>query len=67
MTGTQDLGIAVGLYGLAKVFELLDVPIFRLGGIISGHTLKHLAAGLASWFICRHLSRRQVLEAPARR
>lgn len=31
----------------AKIFELLDKPIFALGGIISGHTLKHLSAGLA--------------------
>ena len=30
----------------AKVFELLDVPIFNLGGIVSGHTLKHLSASL---------------------
>ncbi|HKD80379.1 MAG TPA: alkaline phytoceramidase [Candidatus Angelobacter sp.] len=31
----------------AKIFELLDKPIFALGGIVSGHTLKHLSAGLA--------------------
>ncbi|MBZ5506994.1 MAG: ceramidase [Acidobacteriia bacterium] len=37
----------------AKVFELLDKPIYGLGrigglaGIVSGHTLKHLSAGLA--------------------
>lgn len=31
----------------AKLFELLDKPIFALGGIVSGHTLKHLSAGLA--------------------
>lgn len=31
----------------AKVFELLDKPIYSLGGIVSGHTLKHLSAGLA--------------------
>ncbi len=30
----------------AKVFELLDVPIYHLGGIVSGHTLKHLSASL---------------------
>ena len=30
----------------AKIFELLDVPIYHLGGIVSGHTLKHLSASL---------------------
>jgi hypothetical protein len=32
---------------LAKVFELLDKPIYSLGSAVSGHTLKHLSAGLA--------------------
>lgn len=58
-TDTKDLGIALGLYGLAKVFELLDVPVFRVGGLVSGHTLKHLAAGLASGFLALHLGRRR--------
>ncbi|HEX7287095.1 MAG TPA: ceramidase domain-containing protein [Candidatus Angelobacter sp.] len=30
----------------AKVFELLDKPIYAMGGLVSGHTLKHLAASL---------------------
>jgi hypothetical protein len=58
-TRTRDLAIALGLYALAKVFELLDVPIFRLlAGTVSGHTLKHLAAALASGFIALHVARR---------
>jgi hypothetical protein len=36
----------LGMYGLAKGFELLDEPIFQILGVISGHTLKHLAAAL---------------------
>jgi hypothetical protein len=32
---------------LAKLFELLDKPIYALGGIVSGHTLKHICAGLS--------------------
>ncbi len=39
--------IAVAGNVTAKVFELLDKPIFAIGGIVSGHTLKHLSAGLA--------------------
>ena len=35
----------VAVYGLAKVFELLDGPILAMGSVVSGHTLKHLAAG----------------------
>ncbi len=31
----------------AKICELLDQPIYALGGIVSGHTLKHVSAGLA--------------------
>ena len=32
------------LYALAKVLETFDEPIFAAGHIVSGHTLKHLAA-----------------------
>jgi hypothetical protein len=66
-THTKDLGIALALYALSKVFELLDVVIFNMGTIVSGHTLKHLAAGLASWFLYRHLARRRALEAALHR
>lgn len=49
---------------LAKVFELLDKPIFALGGIASGHTLKHLSAGLAFLplaFFVRRLGRERTV------
>ena len=36
-------------YVIAKVFEQLDFPIFRLLGI-SGHSLKHLAAAMSTWY-----------------
>ena len=39
--------IAVAGNVAAKVFEFCDQPIYALGGIVSGHTLKHLSAGLA--------------------
>lgn len=38
--------IAVAANIAAKIFELLDKPIYQLGGLLSGHTLKHLSAGL---------------------
>jgi hypothetical protein len=42
----RALAIALAANVAAKVFELLDKQIFALGGIVSGHTLKHLAAAL---------------------
>jgi hypothetical protein len=58
-TRGSDLVVAMGLYVLAKVFELLDRQIFRLGRVISGHTLKHLAGALAVYGIFRMLARRR--------
>lgn len=54
-TGTHHWFLVLGMYGIAKIFELGDAPVYRLGGFVSGHTFKHLFAGLASWFIYRHL------------
>ncbi|MCB1937156.1 MAG: alkaline phytoceramidase [Nitrosomonas sp.] len=49
---------AIGLYALAKVAEMLDQQLFSLGQIVSGHTLKHLIAALAIWWIVRMLQKR---------
>jgi hypothetical protein len=46
-TGGKYVIYAFGFYVLAKIFELLDAPIYRGLGILSGHTLKHLAAAVA--------------------
>jgi hypothetical protein len=43
-TGGKYVGYAIGFYGLAKLLEVADVPIYRVLHIVSGHTLKHLAA-----------------------
>jgi hypothetical protein len=40
---TYDFLISLAIYGVAKLFEAADRPIFSLGHIVSGHTLKHLA------------------------
>jgi hypothetical protein len=63
-TGGRELLLAVALYGLAKVFELLDEPIYRLGHLVSGHTLKHIFAGLAGWVYLRMLYRRRLIPSP---
>ncbi len=54
-----DLWVVIAFYVVAKVFELLDKPIFSLVHIISGHTLKHLAAAGAGYWILRMLRKRR--------
>nr|WP_305906826.1 ceramidase domain-containing protein [Methylomarinum sp. Ch1-1]MDP4519533.1 ceramidase domain-containing protein [Methylomarinum sp. Ch1-1] len=49
-------------YGLAKLFELNDQRIFSLTDqLISGHTLKHLSAGAATFCVYRMLKNRRRL------
>jgi hypothetical protein len=57
-TRRRDLAYAAAFYALAKVFELTDAATFDLTRIVSGHTLKHLAAALAVLCIYRMLRRR---------
>jgi hypothetical protein len=46
--GERSSGLVFALLAnvAAKIFELLDKQIFAIGHVVSGHTLKHLAAGL---------------------
>jgi len=54
------LAWAAGWYGLAKVFETFDLQVFRLfGGVLSGHTIKHVLASFAVFAIVRQLHARQ--------
>jgi hypothetical protein len=62
-TGAKDLGIAFALYVLAKSFEWLDDSIYSAASFVSGHTLKHLTAALACYWILRMLRTRGALEA----
>jgi hypothetical protein len=53
---------AAGWYGIAKVFETYDLGIYRLsGGLLSGHTIKHLLAACAVFAIVRQLRLRRAL------
>lgn len=48
-----------GWYVMSKVFETFDVQVMELtGGVISGHTLKHLTAAIAGFAVCHSLVRR---------
>ena len=59
-TRTADLGFVIGFYVLAKALETFDKSVFAaLGGVVSGHTLKHLAAAASGYCILRMLQKRQ--------
>ena len=61
-TRSSDLPVVVGFYVLAKLLETFDRAVFSVGHIVSGHTLKHLVAAAAGWWILRMLERRRPLE-----
>jgi hypothetical protein len=48
-------------YALAKDFEHFDREIFELTGVVSGHTLKHVAAGVAGLPVVYMLWRRELV------
>ncbi len=60
-TRIGDLLGVLGFYAMARICELLDAPIFSLGRIVSGHTLKHLAASVACYWVLRMLKLRSAL------
>lgn len=44
------LGLLVLIYGLAKLLEWQDASLYHwTGGLVAGHSLKHLVAALAVW------------------
>jgi hypothetical protein len=43
--------VALALYAVGKLAELADRGLFALGGVVSGHTLKHLLAAAAAALI----------------
>lgn len=58
-TRSRDFAVVFVFYLLAKVFETADRQIYSLGHIASGHTLKHLAAAAAGYWIIRMLRLRE--------
>jgi hypothetical protein len=64
-TRTVDLLAALGWYVLAKICEHpLDAPIYDLGHAVSGHTLKHLTAAAAAYWVLRMIRDRVPAPAP---
>ena len=62
-SGTSYWIIAAALYALAKIFEFYDSAIYSVGSILSGHTLKHIAAAAACFAILRYFQKRQPIPA----
>jgi hypothetical protein len=62
-TGTDYWLIAAALYALAKVLEFYDGAVYSLGSILSGHTLKHLAAAGACFAILRYFVARRPINS----
>lgn len=58
-TDSAYLVAGLAAYAAAKLFELADRQIFARGEIVSGHTLKHLAAAAAVALIARMLQVRR--------
>ncbi len=56
-----------GAYVLAKLFEHFDRQLLALGGVVSGHSVKHVAAAIGAVIVCHMLWRRSLAEAPAAR
>jgi hypothetical protein len=60
-TQNWDLAIALACYGLAKLLETFDRSIYVLdGGVVSGHTLKHLAAAMGGVWLVRMIWKRRI-------
>lgn len=57
-TQGRYLGYVVGFYALAKALEFFDKTIFAALRVVSGHTLKHLAAAAAGCSILRMVQTR---------
>jgi len=60
-TRGRDLLGVVGFYVLAKLLETGDRVVYSAGHFVSGHTLKHLAAAAAGFWILRMLRLRRAV------
>jgi len=52
----RPLIVGVALYAVGKLFEVADGAVLAAGGLVSGHTVKHLLAAAAAAFITRWLA-----------
>jgi hypothetical protein len=50
-------------YVAAKMLETFDSAIYQLTGFISGHSLKHIAAALATWYIVQFFEHKYAVDS----
>jgi hypothetical protein len=63
--GTDIYWVFAG-YVIAKLLETFDRQLYELGNVMSGHSMKHVAAAAAALVVCRMLwLRRLTAHAPA--
>jgi hypothetical protein len=61
-TGAGRLYSAMAWYISAKIYEFLDKDLYSFGQVVSGHTLKHVGAGVASYMILSWVRHRQPID-----
>jgi hypothetical protein len=47
----------LGFYMLSKIFEMADYPVYQLSTAVSGHSLKHIFAGIGCYFFYAQLKK----------
>jgi len=64
-TRAGDVMITLAFYVVAKVLEAgpVDHAIYDLGHLVSGHTLKHLAAAFGAYWLCHMVRYRRPIPA----
>ena len=62
-TRSADIWWFLVFYLLAKIFEELDTQLLDWLVVISGHSLKHIAAGVGCLVFLRHLQIRRLISA----
>jgi hypothetical protein len=60
-THTNYLIVAFLFFVAAKLFELFDQQIYSFAHVLSGHSLKHVAAGIACYWILLMLQQRRAI------
>jgi len=64
-TRGNDIFWVFAWYVLSKILEGEDAPVMAMGGMVSGHTLKHVAAAAAGLVACGMLMRRRLVSKAA--